>query len=280
MKLTQPIRWHGGKSYLADWILSNFPPRDTFHLYREPYAGGLSVLLHLDPEGLSEGVNDINGPLTNFWFVLSDLKYFVKFQRFIESTPFSEDTWEDSKECLDTFKYGHPRTEDHFVEWAVAFFTNARQSRQGLMKNFATPTTRIRRGMNENVSSWLTAVEGLADVHARLKRVEVRCMDALEFIEKYDHSQALYYTDPPYVLGTRSNNGGEYEHEMSNQQHSDLLYTLSQIRGRFLLSGYTCPLYEEASKKHMWNAVSKEIPNQASSALTKEMKKEYLWMNY
>ena len=37
-----PLKWWGGKSYLADWIISLMPK----HLhYVEPYAGGLAVLL-------------------------------------------------------------------------------------------------------------------------------------------------------------------------------------------------------------------------------------------
>lgn len=28
---TQPLKWHGGKSYLAKWILGgNFPDRDSY----------------------------------------------------------------------------------------------------------------------------------------------------------------------------------------------------------------------------------------------------------
>lgn len=82
-KLTQPIKWPGGKKYLADKIISLFPPRckkpnnpdpnDKGWLhYVEPYFGGGAVLLANDPEGISEVANDMNGRLTNFWHVLSN----------------------------------------------------------------------------------------------------------------------------------------------------------------------------------------------------------------
>jgi DNA adenine methylase len=57
MSIQQPIKWHGGKHYLAKWIISLMPPRNTWHLYREPYFGGGSVLLQMDPDGISEAVN-------------------------------------------------------------------------------------------------------------------------------------------------------------------------------------------------------------------------------
>ena len=69
------------------------------------------------------------------------------------------------------------------VQAAVAFFVRCRQSRAGGFKVFATLSrNRTRRGMNEQSSAWLNGVEGLADVHDRLKRVVVLCDDALKVI--------------------------------------------------------------------------------------------------
>lgn len=67
--ISPPLKWHGGKHYLAKRIVALMPPH--VH-YVEPYAGGLSVLLAKDPEGVSEVVNDIHGDLTNFWQCLAD----------------------------------------------------------------------------------------------------------------------------------------------------------------------------------------------------------------
>ena len=91
--MNTPIKWHGGKHYLADRITRLMPPRDgerPWHLYREPFAGGLSVLLRLVPEGLSETVNDIHFDLTNFWRVLTDEDWFEELYRRLAACPFSE----------------------------------------------------------------------------------------------------------------------------------------------------------------------------------------------
>ena len=77
MLMTPPLKWWGGKHYLAKNIIRLMPR----HLhYVEPYAGGLAVLLEKDPfdpllcwgekgyeQGVSEVVNDIHCELTNFW---------------------------------------------------------------------------------------------------------------------------------------------------------------------------------------------------------------------
>ena len=76
MLLIQPIKYWGGKGYIAPKIIGLMPR----HLhYVEPYAGGLAVLLEKDPfdqslfwgeqgyeQGVSEVANDIYGELTNF----------------------------------------------------------------------------------------------------------------------------------------------------------------------------------------------------------------------
>lgn len=63
-----PLKWHGGKHYLAQDIVAMMPPRcrrpgnpaadDTGWLhYVEPYFGGGAVLLANDPIGISEVAN-------------------------------------------------------------------------------------------------------------------------------------------------------------------------------------------------------------------------------
>ena len=85
MIVAPPLKYHGGKHYLAKRIVELMPP----HLhYVEPFAGGLAVLLAKDPEGVSEVVNDIDGELTNFWRVLQDPDDFDRLQRPVQATPF------------------------------------------------------------------------------------------------------------------------------------------------------------------------------------------------
>ena len=271
MKITQPIKWHGGKHYLAKRIISLMPPH--IH-YVEPFFGGGSVLLEKDPEGVSEVVNDLNYELSTFWSVLRAPEWFAEFQRCVEAIPFSEPVFEAAK------PEGFRLVAEASVRVAIRFFIRARQSRQGLMKDFATLSrNRTRRGMNEQVSSWLTAIEGLPAVHARLNRVVILNRCALDVMQQQDGPNTLFYCDPPYLHETRATTS-DYAHEMTAQDHTRLLFQLATIKGKFILSGYPSKLYADAMEKWGWHRVDIEIDNKASSASVKEIKTECLWMNF
>lgn len=269
-KPSAPLKWHGGKHYLASRIIELFPQH--IH-YVEPFFGGGAVFLsksHHWIEGHSEVINDINQELSGFWKVLQNDKHFTEFHRIIEATPISKPVWELANST-------QPTTP---VERAVNFFIKYRQSRQGLGSDFATLSrSRTRRGMNEQASSWLSAVEGLPEAHTRLKRVVILAEDASIVIKREDSRDSFFYCDPPYMHETRSASNA-YEHEMSDNDHETLLETLGGICGKFILSGYRCRLYDNAMEKFGWKRIDIEIDNKASSAKIKPIKTECLWLNY
>lgn len=318
---SQPLKWHGGKFYLAPWIIENMPP----HLhYVEPYFGGGAVLFRKPQrdwmvncphcgkndqihtmlagesqrlmhgccrckqageayqlaacyQGCSEVVNDINGELTVFWSILAHEESFGKLHRIVQGTAFSEEHWNACR----TVSANDPDVDS--VMRAVAFFVRYRQSRQGLGKDFATLSrNRTRRGMNEQASSWLSAVEGLPEAHERLKGVVILNRDALDVIRKEDGPNTLFYLDPPYLHETRHGSGKnrEYEHEMTATEHEQLLHALYGIKGKFLLSGYFSDLYGDCAEVFGWRRVERQIDNKASSKKYKVTMTECLWMNY
>ncbi len=265
-KLTPPLKWHGGKHYLAPKIVALMPPH--IH-YVEPYAGGLSVLLDKDPEGVSELVNDINGDVTNFWEVLRDVKSFARFRRQVEAIPFSEPVWEAAAEQL---------TDRDPVVRAVAFFVRCRQSLAGRMDTFASISrTRTRCGMNEQASAWLSAVRGLDVVHARLSRVVIRNRDALDVMRSEDTIDTLQYLDPPYVPSTRQSRDA-YRHEMTEEDHGIMLGVITKLKGKVMLSGYPSELYDEALAG--WNKHTFDLPNNAASGSRKRQMTECVWCNF
>ncbi len=275
--MTPPLKWHGGKHYLASRIVGRMPR----HLhYVEPYFGGGAVLLARDPndqtlwhpshKGVSEAANDVNGRLVNFWQVLRGEESFQKFVRMAQAIPLSRKEWEEA--------HNHVPTKEDPVGDALAFFVDCRQSRSGLMKGF-TPVTRsrTRRRMNGNVSEWLSAVDGLPDVHARLSRVLIENMPAIDMIRREDAPETLFYCDPPYLHETRQATTA-YAFEMTESDHQELLDVICQCKGKVMLSGYPSELYDR--KLADWTRYTFDLPNHAANGKEKRRETEVLWCNF
>lgn len=269
----------------------------------ESYFGAGAVLFAMDPEGINEVVNDLDITLTTFWRVLADEKRFDEFVRRVEATPCSSREFKAARVRLES-----PWEYHNDVLAAVDFFIVNRQSRQALGHDFSTLVrNRTRRGMNELASAWLSAVDGLPAVHARLQRVVIECMDAIKLIRREDGPRTLHYLDPPYYPDTRTVLG-TYTHEPSQRAHAILLATISndwsltftefysldgtesfdefqaavefKLEGRFILSGYRCAIYDAAAEASGWRRVDVPIDNKAGSGKVKQQRIESIWTNY
>lgn len=272
------IKWHGGKHYLRKelWMLTE----QIKHIHRvEVFGGSLGYTLACDPEGVSEVVNDANGPLMNFWRVLRDPVLFSEFRRQIECVPVSEQLWNEAE--------GYHRIEHEWrepigtcakVNEAVTFFVNVRQSMSARRDCF-TPLTkkRVRRGMNAEVSAWLSAIEGLPEVHARLIRVVMLWQDWTAVLHSQDSYGTLLYLDPPYLPETRATVGEYGLHEMTPEQHANMLYRLTLLRGNFILSGYHSDLYDSWAERNGYQCFEVVRPNASGKGEEKQDRVECIW---
>lgn len=270
---SSPLKWHGGKHYLAPRIIALMPSHTH---YVEPFFGSGAVLLAKDPEGVSEVANDLDARLMNFWACMRCSGALADFVIVMQSTPFSEELWRWAREKMD-----HPCENKHpniCLACAVGFFVCCRQSMAGRMESFAPLSkTRVRRGMNEQASAWISAVDGLSMVHARLRRVVVLNSPALEVISREDGPSTLFYLDPPYLCETRTAPEA-YRHEMSDGQHFDLLESIRVAKAKVMISGYRSAMYDE--RLPAWNRHDFDLPNNSASGATKRRMTESLWCNF
>lgn len=311
----KPLKWHGGKHYLAKRIIDLMPSH--VH-YVETHFGGGRVLLEKPPElieGHSEVANDINSELMTFWHVLQHESLFANFRRLIEAVPLSEESFDTAVKKMEHVRKSFAPERPPFggvdsVRRAAWFFIRYRQSRQGLGRDFATLSkTRTRRGMNEQASSWMASVECLPEAHERMMRVALKCRDAVDVIKSEDSEYTLFYIDPTYMHETRVTIG-DYHYEMSDLDHAMLLLTLAdpespifvsdigvvpfdqdkqdmikaleyfRLKGKFILSGYRSETYDIIAEHAGWHRIDIEIDNKASSKKEKPKKTECLWMNF
>ena len=264
MVLRPPVKWYGGKRYLASRIIEFFPPH---RVYLEPFGGGASVLLNKPPSEV-ETYNDLDHRITRLFRVLRD-----EGQRFIDAVqfiPYSQ------VEFAEASRYPDDATD---LQMAVCDFVRWRQSFGGKGKNWSYTTGRARGGMAGDVNAWWTAIEMLPQIIDRLRRVQIICQSAFEAIPRFDHKDAVIYCDPPYVHGARSKGSTDvYGVEMTDNDHRQLATLLHECQGKVVLSGYPSPLYDELYGD--WRTVDFDIANHAAGGKNKGRETERLWLNF
>jgi DNA adenine methylase len=197
-------------------------------------------------------INDIDGDLMCFYDVLRDPTLFQLLHHHLNCTPYSEEEFRRTLAVLDTCR----RCGKSTVQRAAALFVSCRQSFSANREGFCgggewSILNGIRKGIPRNVSAWLSAIDGLPEVHERLRRVLVLNRPAMRVVTDHDSPKTLFYLDPPYLGETRSS-PNVYTHEMTYEQHKYMLQVLSQISGTFYLSGYDNDLYQEFTELNSW----------------------------
>jgi DNA adenine methylase len=131
--------------------------------------------------------------------------------------------------------------------------------------------------MNEQASAWLGAVEGLSEVHDRLRQVVIENRPALEVIRREDGPGTLHYMDPPYLGDTRTSKD-VYAFEMTEADHQELLDLLRNVKGRVMLSGYPNALYDTTLAG--WSRHDFDLANHAAGGSDKRRMTECVWCNF
>ena len=118
---------------------------------------------------------------------------------------------------------------------------------------------------------WNRLPQYIIEAASRLKNTQIENRPAVELIRKFNRPDVLIYADPPYLMDTRG--GKQYNHEMSRQDHEELLHELVRSRASVILSGYASDLYDDALQS--WNRVEFSARN-----LNKDARTEVVWMNF
>jgi DNA adenine methylase len=266
-----PFTYFGGKTAIASKIASLLPAHEH---YVEPYCGSLAVLL-AKPPSMMETVNDLDGELINFWRVLRTR--LDEFSVACALTPHSRleaDIAEDNaNQDLDD------------LERARRLWVRLTQCRGGhTVHRSGWRFYRDARGSTASMPDYLDAyVSRLGPAVARLRGVSLENRAALEVIAGYgQHARTLLYVDPPYPESVRKkcsggrSRGPYYAHEVrTDADHTLLLEALLGCKSAVLVSGYACPLYDEALAA--WHR--REVGTQTGNGGGDRARTEVLWCN-
>lgn len=255
---TRPVlRWHGGKWLLAPWIITHFPPHQV---YVEPFGGAASVLMRKE-RSYAEIYNDLDGDVVNLFRVLRSAGA-VELVEAIRLTPFARAEFAEAYQPTDDHM---ERARRLIIRSFMGFGSNGHNKLTGFRAN-------SNRSGTTPAHDWVNYPDSLARVVLRLQGVTVESKDAKAVMLQHDAPTTLHYVDPPYVMGTRSDEGADYAHELTDDDHAALLECLKALAGMVVLSGYPHPLYDQALTG--WQRVEREALADGAKKRT-----EVLWIN-
>ena len=234
--------------------------------YYEPCCGGASVLLTKD-RSVNEAISDVDKGVVAILKALRDEP--DEFIRRIRQLSYDLKTFNDT--------LTQPACDD-YIDLAINEYVLRRMSRGGMKKVFAW-SDRQRGGKPGDVNAWDTIIEDLPSISDRLQNVTILQTPFQKVIKMWDDERILIYFDPPYMPDTRSEGAKNcYEHEMTADDHIELLEYATDTKAKVIISGYHSSLYSK--RLQGWRTVTKDMPNHASQSKTKARRCEVLWMNY
>jgi DNA adenine methylase len=262
-----PLRYHGGKFRLAPWIISLLPENFVDLAFVDVFGGAAGLLLR-KPRSRIEVYNDLDTQVVNFFTCLRDESMLERLVKLIALTPFARDEFE--------LAYIH---SDDPVESARRF---ALRTQMGHGTSSMDPSDSngfrscdIRAGKSY-AREWVGIPDAIKVAAERFRGVTIENLDFRKLMPKFEDRKTLFYLDPPYVLSTRDAGGKGYVHELTEEDHRQLLWLAKRSPSKIAISGYACALY--AHQLSDWRLETKTTnANGQRGAVSRT---ECLWMNY
>ncbi len=246
-------------------MISHFPKHTC---YTECFGGAAGVLIQ-KPRAYAEVYNDLDGDIVNLFKVLRSDSKRTKLIEQLVLTPYARDEFELAWES----------TADE-VERARRVIIRAQMGfgSAGATKGITGFRIDTKRAYGTAQSLWATYPENLAFIGQRLSGVLIENRPGIQVLKDHDGSDTLHYVDPPYVHDTRysgAKSGRIYRHEMSDQDHEELLKVLLELEGKVIVSGYPSEIYNDYLAN--WKRV--ETTARISSGRGTDTRTECLWIS-
>ena len=233
------ITYYGGKLSLIHKIKPLIP---KYTSYIEPYFGGGSLFFSL-PKAESEIINDTNDAVINFYKVLKH--NFDELKTKVDATLYSRATY---KVAMTMYKAPHlfddvQRAHSFWVLTALGFSSTIGSF------SYDKDSSKARTFRNKRLRF-------SKELSTRLETTQIENTDALKVIKSRDTKDCFIFCDPPYLSGADQ---GHYK-GYSEQEYINLLDTLENVTGKFLLTTYDSELLTEYVKRNNWFQIKIEKP--------------------
>lgn len=214
-------------------LLKYFPEEGSYTRYLDAFGGSGVVLLN-KPQVPVEIYNDLDKNVYSLFKVLRDPNSFCEFKGLCDISLYDEATSDDFLERLK-----NPNLS--LVARAYYFWYVNHTRYNGNINSGFSINNLERRNTSKAISDFLSSVEGLNELHSRLKNVIITNENALTLLTRLDNPGFMFYIDPPY-LNRKSNT--KYPVDMSLTEHQRLVEILNHLKyAKYLLSGYENDVY-------------------------------------
>lgn len=259
--LKTPISYYGGKLSMLKHILPLIPEH---RIYTESFFGGGAVFFAKEPAE-SEIINDSNNIIVTFYEVCKT--DFDNLKQKIEATPFSRASY---KVALSIYRMPHLFSKLQ-IAWAFYIATQLGFACKVGSFGYSRYASQVKAFKQKKILF-------TNDIVKRLEDTQIESHDAYQVITSRDTEDAFHYVDPPYI----NSNQGHYD-GYTEGDYQKLLNTLSNIKGKFLLSSYPSAILQTYIEKNGWHIKSFDKPLSAKkvqAGQTRPRKTEVLVANY
>jgi DNA adenine methylase len=246
------VKTQGSKATLASWIIEHFPQNYEELTFVEPLCAGASVFLN-KKASKEEVLNDIDKDLMCIFKSLRDepKEFFDRLKKIRISEK--------------AFKAAQIKSEndyEDYVDQGLNELVLRRLSRNGMKKTYYVGNT-----------TWPKTIAELALIAERIANCTILNVPVFDVLKVWDEDDTFWYLDPPNLPNSKEENNSSQKHLMSVEDHIQLIALAKNARGKVLISGSSCPLYNRSLKG--WKTKKKNV--QGSN---KDRKLEVIWMNY
>ncbi|MCK9460584.1 MAG: DNA adenine methylase [Proteobacteria bacterium] len=264
-QLRPPFTYPGNKVKSANIILEHLPYREK---YIEPFGGSAAILLARRKSKL-EVYNDLSSGLVAFYRCVRDQAKLNELCERLQLTVDSREEFYWAKDRIVT-------TQDEVERAACWYYTNT-YSVSTLGRNF---------GRSVNSASQAGRIQQrlplFQAIHDRISNVQIENQPYQDCLQDYDSLDAVFYIDPPYLDAYK----GVYRHELSVQEHRNLISQIFSLKGFAAVSGFSNPLYDEQpwDRKFSWETRStmqpmgEELSANKNTGNVKGVLQECLWI--
>jgi len=225
-RLPKIIPWIGGKHYLVNRLLILIPQH---RVYIEPFIGGGSLYFAKEPSEV-EIISDVDKNIINFYKSIrtGDIiyKYNLCKDYIREDVRFYADLLKSVSEHVRAGEYINP------CEFLIAMIVSFSGDIYRKPIRYFNVKSVYDKAFYKKFKRIVNICNMLPIYYERMKNTIILLSDYKPVIQKYDSNDAFIYLDPPYVIKERYYVTGTW----SLEQLEELLYILSKIKGKFLLS--------------------------------------------